>query len=142
MFDIEAASSAAPGTAPAAAGCPFRKAVGSIRAAFTPAAAKRRSPFVSLSKFVVGNDKIAEVKEAFRQRPHLVDGQPGFVRMEVISPIDRPEEIWLITYWTGADSFRLWHRSHLYQESHKGIPKDLKLVPGQMEMRQFEHICS
>jgi heme-degrading monooxygenase HmoA len=62
--------------------------------------------------------------------------------MEVISPIDRPEEIWLITYWTGADSFRLWHRSHLYQESHKGIPKDLKLVPGQMEMRQFEHICS
>src|ERR1700685_849388 len=62
MFDIEAASSSAPVTAPAAAGCPFRKAIGSIRTAFTPAAAKTRSPFVSLSKFVVGNDKIAEVK--------------------------------------------------------------------------------
>jgi heme-degrading monooxygenase HmoA len=142
MFDIEAASSSAPVTAPAAAGCPFRKAIGSIRTAFTPAAAKTRSPFVSLSKFAVGNDKIAEVKEAFRQRPHLVDGQPGFVRTEVISPIGRPEEIWLITYWTSADSFGLWHRSHLYQESHKGIPKDLKLVPGQTEMRHFEHISS
>src|SRR5580692_4638038 len=129
MFGIEAASSLAPVTPPPTAGCPFRKAIGSIRAAFMPTASKTPSPFVSLSKFVVGNDKIAEVKEAFRQRPHLVDGQPGFVRMEVISPIDRPEEIWLITYWTGADSFRLWHRSHLYQESHKGIPKDLKLVP-------------
>ena len=142
MFNMEAASTSAPETNLAAERCPFRKAIGSIRAAFTPTASKTRSPFVSLSKFVVGNDKIAEVKEAFRQRPHLVDGQPGFVRMEVISPIDRPEEIWLITYWTGADSFRRWHRSHLYQESHKGIPKGLKLVPGQTEMRQFEHICS
>jgi heme oxygenase (mycobilin-producing) len=56
--------------------------------------------FVSLSKFVIANDKIAEVKEAFRRRPHLVDEQPGFVRMEVFSPLDRPEEIWLVTYWT------------------------------------------
>jgi heme oxygenase (mycobilin-producing) len=142
MFNLETASGSARIAAPAVGHCPFRKAIGLIRAALTPAASKTRSPFVSLSKFVVGNDKIAEVKEAFRQRPHLVDGQPGFVRMEVISPIDRPEEIWLITYWTGADSFRLWHRSHLYQESHKDIPRDLKLVPGQTEMRQFEHICS
>jgi hypothetical protein len=59
-------------TAPAAGHCPFRKAIGSIPAAFTPMASKTHSPFVSLSKFVVGNDKIAEVKQAFRQRPHLV----------------------------------------------------------------------
>jgi heme-degrading monooxygenase HmoA len=142
MLNIEAASRPAHVTVSSVGGCPFRKALGSIRAAFTPTASKTRSPFVSLSKFVIGNDKIAEVKEAFRQRPHLVDGQAGFVRMEVISPIDRPEEIWLMTYWTDADSFRLWHRSHLYQDSHKGIPKGLKLVPGQTEMRQFEHICS
>jgi heme-degrading monooxygenase HmoA len=142
MLNIDVASSSARTTVPAARGCPFRKAIGSIRAAFLPTSSKTRSPFVSLSKFLVGNDKIAEVKEAFRQRPHLVDGQPGFVRMEVISPIDQPEEIWLITYWTSADSFRLWHRSHLYQDSHKGIPKGLKLVPGQTEMREFEHICS
>jgi heme oxygenase (mycobilin-producing) len=142
MLSIEAASNSADVTIPASGRCPFRKALGSIRAAFTPTASKTRSPFVSLSKFVVGDDKIDEVKEAFRQRPHLVDDQPGFVRMEVISPIDRPEEIWLITYWTGADSFRRWHRSHLYQDSHRGIPKGLKLVSGQTEMREFEHICS
>jgi heme oxygenase (mycobilin-producing) len=107
-----------------------------------PVGAKTASPFVSLSKFVVANDKMAEVKEAFRNRPHLVDEQPGFVQMEVFSPLDRPEEIWLVTYWTDAESFSLWHHSHLYQQSHKGIPKGLKLVAGETAIRHFEHICS
>ena len=82
------------------------------------------------------------MKEAFRHRPHLVDGQPGFVSMEVLSPLDRPEEIWLVTYWTDAESFKLWHHSHLYQQAHKGIPEGLKLVPGETEIRHFERICS
>jgi heme-degrading monooxygenase HmoA len=82
------------------------------------------------------------VKEAFRGRPHLVDGHPGFLRMEVLSPLDQPGEIWLMTYWTDAASFESWHHSHLYHQSHKGIPKGLKLVPGAREIRHFEHVCS
>jgi heme-degrading monooxygenase HmoA len=129
---------------PAASRCPFHQAFASIRTKLAPmpAVAKAAVTFVALSKFVIANDKAAEVKEAFRQRPHLVDEQPGFVRMEVFSPLDRPEEIWLVTYWTDAESFRLWHHSHLYHQSHKGIPKGLKLVPGEQEIRCFEHICS
>jgi heme-degrading monooxygenase HmoA len=106
------------------------------------AATKAPAAFVSLSRFVIANDKTSEVKEAFRHRPHLVDGQPGFVSMEVLSPLDRPEEIWLVTYWTDAESFKLWHHSHLYQQAHKGIPEGLKLVPGETEIRHFERICS
>ena len=125
-------------------GCPFHKATGSTRAAFTSRSTATRAvaAFVSLSRFVIANDKTAEVKEAFRHRPHLVDGQPGFVSMEVLSPLDRPEEIWLVTYWTDAESFKLWHHSHLYQQAHKGIPEGLKLVPGETEIRHFERICS
>ena len=62
--------------------------------------------------------------------------------MEVISPLDHLEEIWLIPFWTDEDSFRAWHRSHLYRDSHKGIPKGLKLVPGETEIRHFEHVAS
>jgi heme-degrading monooxygenase HmoA len=130
---------------PSASHCPFPEGVGSIRSASMSSpsvGAETASPFVSISKFVVANDQITEVKDAFRRRPHLVDDQPGFVRMEVFSPFDRPEEIWLVTYWTDAESFKLWHHSHLYQQSHKGIPKGLKLVPGGTEIRHFEHICS
>ena len=49
--------------------------------------------FVALSKFVVANHLTPEVKRAFVARPHLVDSAPGFLRMEVLSPKERPKEI-------------------------------------------------
>jgi len=98
--------------------------------------------FVALSKFIVANGMTAEVKKAFQERPHLVDQAPGFLKMEVISPLDNPDEIWLLTYWEDEDSYRVWHRSHEYQESHKGIPKGLKLVPRSAEIRLFEYNSS
>lgn len=98
--------------------------------------------FVALSKFTVANGMTERVKRAFLERPHLVDDAPGYVRMEVISPLDCPEEIWLITYWRDEESFKTWHRSHEYHESHKGIPRGLKLVPKSASVRYFEHVAS
>lgn len=98
--------------------------------------------FVALSRFVIANAMGDEVKAAFRDRRHLVDGAVGYLRMEVISPLDRPEEIWLLTFWTDETSFRAWHHSHLYHDSHRAIPKGLKLVPGETQMRHFEYVCS
>ena len=103
--------------------------------------AKRAAGFVVLSKFVVANGLEGEVKEAFRQRPHLVDGIPGFIRMEVLSPRDRPSEIWLLTYWADSESYHAWHHGHLYHDSHRGIPRGLKLVPGETRLREMEHVC-
>jgi heme-degrading monooxygenase HmoA len=144
MPNPEAASMPSEGPSPAASRCPFHKVVASVRPTFAPkpADAKPAVTFVALSKFVIANDMTAEVKEAFRRRPHLVDDQPGFARMEVFSPLDRPEEIWLVTFWTDAGSFKVWHHSHLYHQSHKGIPRGLKLIPGAQEIRHFEYICS
>lgn len=96
--------------------------------------------FVAMSKFAIANGMTAEVKQAFRDRPHLVDDAAGFVRMDVISPMDLPEEIWLITYWTDEASYKTWHRGHTYHASHQGIPKGLKLVPKSTEIRFFEHV--
>ena len=98
--------------------------------------------FVALSKFVIANGMEAEVKRAFNERPHLVDEAPGYVRMDVISPFDCPAEVWLITYWLDEESFRVWHRSHEYHESHRGIPRGLKLVRGSAEVRHFEYVSS
>jgi hypothetical protein len=36
----------------------------------------------------------------------------------------------------------VWHRSHEYHESHRGIPKGLKLVPHSAAVRYFEHVSS
>lgn len=118
--------------------CPFQNGGGIV----PPAAEPPATGFVGMSKFVIANGLIAEVKAAFRNRPHLVDDAPGFVRMEVISPLERPAEIWLITFWTDETSFRTWHHGHLYHESHRGIPKGLKLVPGETRITHFEHMSS
>jgi heme-degrading monooxygenase HmoA len=95
-----------------------------------------------LSRFVVANDMASEIKQAFLQRPHLVDLAPGFVRMDVLCPEHMPNEIWLMTYWVDTASYRIWHKSHAYHESHAGIPKGLKLVSGSASVRIFDLIAS
>ena len=108
----------------------------------SPSASEPLTPsgFVVLSRFVIANGMAAEVKAAFRSRPHLVDDAPGYRHMEVISPLERPEEIWLLTFWTDEASFRAWHHSHQYHESHRGIPKGMKLVAGETSIRHFEQV--
>ena len=94
--------------------------------------------FVALSCFTIANGMSAEVQAAFRKRPHLVDDAPGFLGMDVMSPLDAETEIWLLTRWRDEQSYRVWHRSHAYHDSHKGIPKGLKLVPGSARVRLFD----
>jgi heme oxygenase (mycobilin-producing) len=114
-----------------------------MEAEFLPSQASTAAAgFVALSRFTVANGMEAEVKAAFRARPHLVDNVAGFRRMDVISPCDRPQEIWLLTFWEDRQSFEEWHHSHLYHDAHRGIPKGLKLVPGETKITNFEHICS
>ena len=96
--------------------------------------------FVALSRFQIANGMEGEVKEAFRNRPHLVEDAPGFLRLEVLSPVDHRDEIWLFTYWADEESFRIRHKGHTYREAHKGIPKGLKLVPKSASIRHFEHV--
>ena len=122
--------------------CPFAASAANPPAIQGTTTRHDAARFVALSKFVVANGMMAEVKEAFRYRPHLVDDAPGFVKMEVMVPFDNPNELWLVTYWDDEESYRVWHHSHQYHESHKGIPKGLKLVPGSAEIRLFEFICS
>jgi heme-degrading monooxygenase HmoA len=94
--------------------------------------------FVALSKFVVGNGMEAEVLEAFRNRPHEVDDAEGFVRMEVMTPRDHPEEFWLVTYWENEACWKSWYRSHAFKQAHTGMPKGLRLVPKSNEIRYFD----
>jgi heme-degrading monooxygenase HmoA len=98
--------------------------------------------FVAISQFVVANGMTEEVKQAFLRRPHLVDSAPGFVRMDVLTPLDEPEAFWLVTYWEDQESFQQWHRGHTYKASHEGIPAGLKLVPGRNQVLLFEHVAS
>ena len=98
--------------------------------------------YVSISRFRVRNGMEGEVAQAFRERPRLVEGAPGFVRMDVLSPAEDASEFWLVTYWTDEDSFRVWHRSHEFRNSHSYIPKGLKLDAAATQLRGFTYVAS
>lgn len=97
--------------------------------------------FLAISRFTVANQMDAEVRQAFVQRPHLVDQATGFVRMEVANPTDQPHEFWLMTWWTDQPAFEAWHHSHAYKDAHKGIPKGLKLDPKRTAMMHFDVVA-
>lgn len=99
--------------------------------------------FVALSKFEVRTDEMAEaVRTAFIDRPHLVEQADGFIRLDVIRPVENPREIWLLTYWRDQPAYVTWHKSHAYHESHAGIPTGLKLKAESTQIRFFEHVSS
>ncbi len=95
----------------------------------------------AISKFETENGLEKEVKDAFKNRPGLVDGAKGFIRLDVLSPVANPAEIHLITFWESDEDFEHWHRHHL-KASHKDIPSGLKLVSRSWELTKYEHISS
>ena len=82
---------------------------------------------VAVSRFRVANGLQDEVKEAFRQRPRLVDAEPGFLGMETFTDASEPTVFYLVTRWTDAAAFHAWHRSDAHHLSHRFIPRGLKL---------------
>ncbi|WP_373493766.1 antibiotic biosynthesis monooxygenase, partial [Aquiflexum sp.] len=49
----------------------------------------------AISKFEIQNGLEKEVKEAFKNRPGFVENAKGFVRLDVLSPLNNPSEIHL-----------------------------------------------
>lgn len=98
--------------------------------------------FIAMSRFVVANGMENEVHQAFQHRPHRVDQAAGFLRMEVLRPVQKPNEFWLLTWWMDQVSYNEWHKSHAYHDSHSGIPKGLKLVQGETKIVFFERIAN
>ena len=89
---------------------------------------------LAISRFRVANKMEAEVRAAFQQRPHLVDVVPGFLGMEVFTGEDSAALFYLVTRWSDADSYRLWHRSDAHHASHRGIPKGLNFTPNSRKL--------
>lgn len=96
--------------------------------------------FVAMSRFGVIPGQECLVREAFRNRPKLVDAHPGFIRLEVLSPNAQANEFWLITFWRDQSSFEQWHSGHL-RESHAWMPRGLKIVPGSRSLTYMQLVA-
>lgn len=95
---------------------------------------------LALSRFLVVNGMEEQVIAAFRSRPHLVEGAPGFLGMEVFRDRHDSRAFYLATRWSDERCFREWHGSEAHRHSHQGIPRGLKLDPSFTEVRELERI--
>jgi heme oxygenase (mycobilin-producing) len=95
---------------------------------------------VAMSRFRVKNQREQDVRQAFLNRPRLVDGQTGFLGLEVFQDPADGAVFYLVTRWSDLPSFRTWHSSPAHQHSHELMPKGLKLDSAFTELRILERV--
>ena len=95
---------------------------------------------VAMSRFRVKNGREQDVRQAFLDRPRFVDGQAGFLGLEVFQDQTDGAVFYLVTRWSDASSFRTWHSSHAHKHSHEPMPKGLKLDSAFTELRILERV--
>ena len=67
-----------------------------------------------------GHEK--EFESRFEGRAGLVDKMPGFIRFELLKPIQSDYFV-VHTYWENPDAFHAWTESTEFQEAHKNRPR-------------------
>jgi diguanylate cyclase (GGDEF)-like protein len=80
-----------------------------------------------ISRFRVRNGSEDEVRDAFVNRPRLVERAAGFRGLEVLTDAADPAIFLLVTRWTDEACYQSWHKGEAHHESHRMIPKGLKL---------------
>lgn len=75
---------------------------------------------------------------ALQERSHLVDGFPGFHRLEVLSPARADGDYVLATWWETRDDLRNWLRSHEHAATHARTPAELTPYLRSAKVEVFE----
>ncbi len=94
----------------------------------------------------------AKFEERFRDRAHLVDQSPGFIRNQVLRPrpmtLDRETGQWspdpekpafyeVKTWWASFEDFTAWTKSPSFAEAHKNRPpKEMFAGPNALEIHE------
>jgi heme-degrading monooxygenase HmoA len=95
---------------------------------------------VAMSRFRVLHSRELDVRQAFLDRPRLVDDRAGFLGLEVFQDPTDGAVFYLVTRWSDVSSFRTWHSSQAHKSSHERMPKGLKLDSAFTELRILERV--
>lgn len=88
-----------------------------------------------------------EFEQRFEGRARLVETQPGFVRLEILRPVNvelhgqtqgGSEYYVVLTYWENKDAFVRWTESAAFREAHSNRPpKEMFAGPNVFEMHEI-----
>ena len=62
----------------------------------------------------------------FRNRARAIDGQPGFLGVEVFCPRIVGEAYMIVSHWDSEENFTAWTKSEAFIEGHKRAFADMK----------------
>ena len=108
---------------------------------------------VVTNRIPVADGHEEDFEDRFKNRVHLVDQSPGFIRNEVHRPrpmkFSRDEGTWINdtekqgyyeikTWWQSMDDFVAWTKSASFREAHKDrAPKEMFAGPNVLEIHEI-----
>ncbi len=78
---------------------------------------------VITSEVTIPTEDADLLEAAFQSRIRLVEGAPGFPRIEVWRDVVRPGVFQMVSWWDSAEDFRTYMRSEEHRCSHARIPQ-------------------
>lgn len=80
---------------------------------------------LAVSKLVVPEHRQGELEARFRGRPKLVDGHPGFRRLQLVKARGTGEYL-LLLEWDDLASFQGYAKSAAFEHAHDDLDGDVK----------------
>ncbi|WP_248895995.1 antibiotic biosynthesis monooxygenase family protein [Haloplanus halobius] len=96
--------------------------------------------FVVANRIPVAEGRGEEFEDRFRERAGLVEDREGFVRLEVLRPVDADRYV-VLTHWESEDDFEAWTDSEAFRTAHsESTPEGL--VQGHPDIEKHRVVTS
>ncbi|MFB6108170.1 MAG: antibiotic biosynthesis monooxygenase [Haloplanus sp.] len=96
--------------------------------------------FVVANRIPVAEGHGTDFEERFRKRAGRVEEQPGFVRLEVLRPVDADRYVFL-THWESEADFEAWTDSEAFADAHSERPPE-GMFEGHPDLETHEVVLS
>jgi len=93
--------------------------------------------YVSLSQLRISADRAPELIDAFRHRAGLVEGNDGFIDLQVWQSEQDSGEIIMVSRWQNRASFKAYMKSADHRTSHERIDPSLQSA---IELQALRHM--
>jgi len=76
--------------------------------------------FVMINRMTVPEKWRGHFEEVFKTRKKAVDRRPGFIKAEILKPVEG-EAYLVVTHWEKKEDFHAWVGSPEYREGHQRV---------------------
>jgi heme oxygenase (mycobilin-producing) len=91
--------------------------------------------FIVTNRLFVASEYAQEFEARFIQRSGSVDEMQGFVRNQVLRPLNEGDPYIVMTMWNSKDDFETWTKSDAFKKAHVGgLDPKTYTAPHKVEM--------